>query len=241
MNSRAALLAVSFVLPGSAIAPAVEPTPITITSRDVDASNAKVRAAFNDLAGMWSEEFRDLGEQFVVPRLARYRRPMLTACGPVVPSNASYCPTNNTVYYDDVFVAAQAKAAGQALGTDGDMVAVGIIAHEVGHAVAMQLGHYSRRSYTNESVADCLAGAFANWADNHGSIEDGDIDEAFFGMAAAGDPTPQPTGDRWIDARNARAVTRQAHGTREQRMENFRDGLDGGSRACLGELSGTHS
>jgi predicted metalloprotease len=239
MNSRAALLAVSLVLPGSAIAPPVEP--ITVTSRDVEISNAKVRDAFTDLAGMWSEEFRDRGTQFVVPRLARFRRAMLTACGPVVPSNASYCPTNNTVYYDDVFVAAQAKAAGEALGTDGDMVAVGIIAHEVGHAVAMQLGYYSRRSYTNESVADCLAGAFANWADGYGSIEDGDIDEAFFGMAAAGDPTPQPTGDRWIDARNARAVTRQAHGTREQRMANFRAGLDGGAPACLGEVGGRHS
>jgi predicted metalloprotease len=154
----------------------------------------------------------------------------------VLPSNASYCPTSNTIYFDDVFVAVQAKAAGQALGTDGDMVAIGIIAHEMGHAVAMQLGYYSRRSYDNESVADCLAGAFTKWADRAGSIEDGDIEESFFGMAAAGDPTPQPTGDRWIDARNAARIGRQAHGTREQRMQNFRDGLDGGPSACMPEL-----
>jgi predicted metalloprotease len=236
MNSRVALLAASLAVPASTTVPPEAAPPVTITVQDVEASNAKVRDAYGDLVAMWSDEFRDLGARFAAPRLVRYRRPMQTSCGPVAPSNASYCPTNNTVYFDDVFVAVQAKAAGQALGTDGDMVAVGIIAHEVGHAVAMQLGYQSRRSYNNEALADCLAGAFANWAEQAGSIEDGDIDEAFFGMAAAGDPTPQPTGDRWIDARVARTVQRQAHGTREQRMANFRAGLNGGARTCLGEL-----
>ena len=244
MNSRAALLALSLSVPASTTAPTVAPTapepPITISIRDVDASNAKVRDAYGALISMWSEEFRDRGERFSAPRLVRYRRPSLTSCGPVAPSNASYCPNDNTIYFDDVFVAVQAKAAGQALGTDGDMVAIGIVAHEVGHAVAMQLGYHSRRSYDNESVADCLAGAFTNWADQRGSIEEGDIDEAFFGMAAAGDPTPQPTGDRWIDARNAARLNRQAHGTREQRMANFRTGLEGGPGACLPDLR-THA
>jgi predicted metalloprotease len=232
------LLAFSLVVPNSAVMPADSTPRIAITARDVDESNATVRDAYGALVTMWSDEFSDLGERFAAPRLVRYRRAMQTACGPVTPSNASYCPTSNSIYFDDVFVAVQAKAGGQALGTDGDMVAIGIIAHEMGHAVAMQLGHYSRRSYDNESVADCLAGAFTNWADRKGSIEDGDIEEAFFGMAAAGDPTPQPTGDRWIDARNAARISRQAHGTREQRMQNFRSGLDGGPSACLAELQG---
>jgi len=116
------------------------------------------------------------------------------------------------------------------------MTAIGIIAHEMGHAVAMQLGYMSRDSYENESVADCLAGAFARQAQKDGSLEDGDIDEAFFGMAAAGDPTPQFTGDRRRDVRLARLVARSAHGTREQRVENFRNGLEGGGAACLDEL-----
>ena len=223
-------------MPASTTMSAEIEAPITVTSRDVEESNAKVRDAYGDLVTMWTGEFRDVGEPFAAPRLARYRRATQTACGRVLPSNASYCPTSNTIYFDDVFVAVQAKAAGQALGTDGDMVAIGIIAHEMGHAVAMQLGYYSRRSYDNESVADCLAGAFTKWADRAGSIEDGDIEESFFGMAAAGDPTPQPTGDRWIDARNAARIGRQAHGTREQRMQNFRDGLDGGPSACMPKL-----
>jgi predicted metalloprotease len=243
MNSHAALLAFALAVPASTKAPTAAPAapePIRISVRDVDASNAKVRDAYGSLISMWTEEFRDRGARFEAPRLVRYRRPSLTSCGPVAPSNASYCPNDNTIYFDDVFVAVQGKAAGEALGTDGDMAAIGIVAHEMGHAVAMQLGYHSRRSYDNESVADCLAGAFTQWAEHQGSIEDGDIDEAFFGMAAAGDPTPQPTGNRWLDARMERQLSRQAHGTREQRMANFKSGLEGGPGACLPELR-THA
>src|SRR3954469_11826055 len=102
--------------------------------------------------------------------------------------NAAYCYSVNAIYYDEVFVARQSKIAATRLGTDGDMAGIGIIAHEMGHAVAIQLGDESRDSYENEATADCLAGAFALQAERDGSLENGDLDEAFFGMAAAGDP-----------------------------------------------------
>src|SRR6185369_4725721 len=106
-------------------------------------------------------------------------------------------------------------------------------AHEMGHAVAMQLGHASRSSYDNEATADCLAGAFAKRSQSDGSLEAGDIDEAVYGMSTAGDPTPESTGDQRLDERIARRIARSSHGTREQRMQNFRTGLDGGAGACL--------
>jgi predicted metalloprotease len=31
-------------------------------------------------------------------------------------------------------------------------------------------------------------------------------------------------------------IGRSSHGTREQRVQNFRDGLEGGGAACLDEL-----
>jgi len=213
-----------------------DPEMITLTARDVDASNQKAGAAFSALVTMWSGEFKRLGVRFAAPHLVRYRGGVRTNCGVMAPSNASYCWNSNTIYFDDVFVATQAKLAARALGTDGDMTAIGIIAHEMGHAVAMQLGYRSRRSYDNEAVADCLAGAFARQAQKDGSIEDGDIDEAFFGMASAGDPTPEFTGDRRRDARLARLVARSSHGTREQRVQNFKNGLEGGGASCLEEL-----
>ena len=220
----------------AAEAPPSDPGPrrITLTQAEVDSSNAKVKVAYAELVSMWTEEFKQLNERFTAPRLARYRAPVRTGCGVMSPSNAGYCLIDNTVYFDDIFVAAQAKAAGSALDTDGDMAAIGIIAHEVGHAVAMQLGYRSRDSYRNESVADCLAGAFARYAEAEGKLEDGDIDEAFFGMAAAGDP--DLTGNARVDRQIGSALARDAHGTREQRTQNFNAGLKNGAGACLTEL-----
>ena len=209
---------------------------IRVTAQEVDASNEKVKAAYADLIAMWSTDFEKVGERFAVPRLARYRSAIRTPCGAMQRNNAGYCPVNNTVYYDDVFVAAQAKQAGSELGTDGDMAAVGVIAHEVGHAVAIQLGHESRVTYKNEAAADCLAGAFAKHAESEGSLEKGDLDEAFLGMATAGDPELPLTGNERVDRRILVRAAMVGHGTREQRMANFRGGYESGAGACLVEF-----
>src|SRR3954469_20924287 len=101
----------------------------------------------------------------------------------------------------------------------------------------MQLGHRSRDSYDNESTADCLAGAFAFQAKRDKTLEDGDMEEALFGMAMAGDPTPQATGNERYDAMIQARLARQSHGTKEQRVQNFREGVNGGPAACLNEFS----
>ena len=190
---------------------------VEITLADLRASNEKIAMAHAALREMWTSHFREAGARFVPPRLVRHRGGARSACGVMRPNNAGYCPADNTIYFDEIFVAAQAKRAARELGTDGDMAAIGIIAHEVGHAVAIQLGYASRFTYQNESVADCLAGAFAEYADRTGSLEEGDVDEAFFAMASAADPTPQLTGDERRDRRILRAAAVMGHGTREQR------------------------
>jgi uncharacterized protein len=202
----------------------------------VRASNEKIRAAYAHLADMWGEAFDDIGARFAAPGLVRYRGAVATDCGVMRGGNAGYCIRDNTVYYDEVFVAAQAKRAALQLGTDGDMAGIGVIAHEMGHAVAMQLGHLSRYTYDNERVADCLAGAFALRANEDGLLEGGDVEEAFHGMAAAGDPTPQLTGDRRVDRAILVRASLMGHGTREQRMSNFRLGLERGAGACLADF-----
>jgi predicted metalloprotease len=243
---RAAALAltVSFAIPASAAlaAPgrpdfaAVARAP-ELTERDVAASNDKVRMAYGDLAVMWSNGFAAMRERFATPRLLRYRGPVRSACGVMQPNNAAYCPRENAIYYDEVFVAAQAKSAALELGTDGDMAGIGVIAHEMGHAVAMQLGFASPAAYDNEAAADCLAGAFAKHAERNGSLEKGDVEEAFFGMAAAADPTPELTGNRRIDRVILMRAAIMAHGSKDQRQQNFRTGFEGGAGACFEELS----
>jgi predicted metalloprotease len=213
---------------------------VTVTETDVAASNEKVKMAAGALAAMWSQDFGKLGTRFAVPGFVRYRGAVRSPCGIMRPNNAGYCPGDNNVYFDEVFVAAQARNASRELGTDGDMAAVGIIAHEVGHAVAIQLGHQSRIVYRNEATADCLAGAFADQSQKDGSLEKGDLEEAFFGMYSAGDPTPQLTGDERVDDHILRAASLMGHGTRDQRLANFRQGLTGGAGACLPEFAGLH-
>jgi len=206
---------------------------VEVTNLDIAASNQKVQMAHAALATMWRQYFRQEGSRFAVPGLVRYRIVAGSSCGLMRRNNAGYCPADNTIYFDEVFLAMQAKLAGRELGTDGDMAAVGIIAHEMGHAVSIQLGYRSRSIYAMEATADCLAGAFTARAKHDGSLENGDIEEAFFGMAAAGDPEPELTGDERLDRRILRNVSLMGHGTREQRTENFRRGLDGGADACF--------
>jgi len=241
--------AVGFTLVGSGSMPAVsspsyaarEITPgIQITPRDVAESNGKIASAYTALIKMWGADFNAIGRRFGPPDIVPYEGGIQTACGIMRGSNALYCPRDNSIYFDEVFVAGQAKSAARDLGTDGDMAGIGVIAHEMGHAVAMQLGHISRNSYENESTADCLAGAFAQQSSRDGAIEDGDIDEAFYAMSSAGDPTPQLTGDSRMDGWILARFARRSHGTREQRMQNFKTGLDGGAGACLPEFRGLH-
>jgi len=222
---RGSVVALALAIGGSKLSAAPIPTDSPssdVTPGDVAASNAKVWAAYDALVAMWSADFKQIGERFSAPGMARYRMRIRTPCGYLNPENAEYCAANNTIYFDDVFVAGQVKTAAEALGTDGDMAGVDIIAHEMGHAVAQQLGYKYRKSYANEATADCLAGAFARHAATDGSLEEGDIREAEFGMSSGGDPSPGRT----------------VHGTAEQRVENFRNGARGGAGACLSDFRG---
>jgi predicted metalloprotease len=221
-------------------APAAPPPAAStdVTAADVAASNAKIASAYNALVAMWSADLEQRGVHFEPPALVRYRGAIMTSCGIMHGDNAAYCSERNTIYFDDVFVARQAKEAALDLGTDGDMAAVGIIAHEMGHAVALQLGVDSPVPYYNEATADCLAGAFTQRSARDGSLEPGDLDEAFHGLASAGDPTPQLTGNRRIDQRITSRAAMMGHGTREQRLANFRNGYERGADVCLPRIEG---
>lgn len=225
----AAAFAVVAFAPGAV----TKDVPVRVTPADVQWSNQKVAEAYGALIDMWTKDFNEIGERFVAPRIVRYTGAARTACGVIEANNAQYCSAANAIYYDEVFVAGMAKLAASQLHTDGDMTGIGIIAHETGHAVAMQLGHRSRSSYDNESTADCLAGAFAYQAKLDKTLEDGDMEEALFGMEMAGDPVPQTTGNGRYDAMVARRIARQSHGTKEQRVANFEAGVNGGPGACL--------
>jgi hypothetical protein len=202
----------------------------------IAASNYKVNMAYRALATLWSRRFAELGQRFAPPALFAYRGAVRTQCGVMRPDNAAYCTGRNAIYFDETFLARLAGAASRELDTDGDMAAIGVIAHEMGHAVVSQLRADSRIPYENEAAADCLAGAFARASEQDGSLEEGDLEEAFFGMAAAGDPPPALTGNRRVDARILTRAALMGHGTREQRLANFTAGYERGAGACVARL-----
>src|SRR3954466_3304311 len=197
---RMAAVALGMTFVGSSAALAAGPD-IRVTEADVATSNKKIEMAYGALVSMWTKDFRDLRRQFVAPRIANYRGNVRTPCGIMSANNAAYCSATNTIYFDEVFVAGQQVSAARKLGTDGDMAGVGIIAHEMGHAVAAQLGLMYRIPYENEATADCLAGVFTKASKEDKSLEAGDLEEQFAGLKAAGDPQVELTGNARLDDR----------------------------------------
>lgn len=237
-TALASLIALAGVAAPSSLHGAVSPiaAPADVSEAAIAASNAKVNDAYRALVAMWSEGFARLGYRFAPPALLAYRGRVRTSCGVMSPNNAAYCTARNAIYFDETFLARLAGAASRELATDGDMAAIGVIAHEMGHAVVTQLRADSRIPYQNEAAADCLAGVFTKQSEHDGTLEAGDLDEAFFGLAAAGDPTPDLTGNRRIDSRILTRASLLGHGTREQRLANFRAGYERGAGVCVREL-----
>src|SRR4051812_48606106 len=102
MGHLSALFAVATALAGA-------PAPIRLTQQDVDATNQKAAAAYSALVSMWTKEFSRIGERFAAPDIARYRGATRSRCGIMRSSNAAYCDRDNTIYFDEIFLAAQGK------------------------------------------------------------------------------------------------------------------------------------
>ena len=230
------LLLAAALLSAGPVAAATLPAMPVADETAIAASNYKVGMAYQALATLWSRRFAEIGQRFTAPALFAYRGAVRTSCGVMRPNNAAYCTGPNAIYFDETFLAHLAEAASLELDTDGDMAAIGVIAHEMGHAVVSQLRADSRIPYENEAAADCLAGAFTRESEHDGSLEEGDLEEAFFGMAAAGDPPPELTGNRRVDARILTRAALLGHGTREQRLANFTTGYERGAGACVARL-----
>ena len=104
----------------------------------------------------------------------------------------------------------------------GDMADAVILAHEFGHGAQARLGLSDQFPLTIESElqADCFAGAWAAWADEQGLLGQDAADQAADAVVSVADPEGVP----WNDP--------QAHGTADERLTAFADGVDGGAANC---------
>ena len=184
---------------------------------------------------VWTEVFRQMGREYVPPRMVLYTGAVKAACGNGSASMGPfYCSGDQCLYIDLSFFTSMKKQ----LGADGDFAYAYVIAHEVGHHVEYLLGTLTkahnqmnrmsqvdanRISVRLELLADFYAGIWA-YHDNKmfSSIEDGDIEEAIKCAEVIGDNYLQEK------ARGYSQPESFTHGTSKQRMKWLKLGLTTG-------------
>jgi predicted metalloprotease len=182
---------------------------------------------------VWDDQFKQFGERYEKPKLVLFSEAVATGgCGNA-PSAVGpfYCPADRTVYLDPTFFEELEQKLG---GSKAEFSQAYVIAHEVGHHVQNLLGYnglvnkYERREGKNAGVrlelqADYLAGVWAH----HGQqkfrfIEPGDVESALTTARAIGDDRIQKKTQGWTSPES------YTHGTAEQRLKYFRQGLETG-------------
>lgn len=184
---------------------------------------------------VWTEVFKEMGREYVPPRMVLYTGSVQTGCGNGQSAMGPfYCSADQCLYIDLTFFTSMKKE----LGADGDFAYAYVIAHEVGHHVENLLGildkahnqmarvsqkDANRISVRLELLADFYAGVWA-YHDNaqFGSLEDGDIEEAI--------DCAQKIGDNYLQekARGYSTPESFTHGTSKQRMKWLKLGLTTG-------------
>ncbi|HLK65349.1 MAG TPA: neutral zinc metallopeptidase [Bryobacteraceae bacterium] len=195
-----------------------------VTPSDLAAMRAKNNMAISYLLAAWRDIFAG---SMAPPAFRPFTAEMGTSgCGPVHLNNAEYCSSDHTIYYDEIFLATVMKEAAGNLGTDGDYAPITVLAHEFGHAVAIEKGYHERISLFAENAADCVAGVITAWAQRDGHIDRGDLEEAQYALSHATDPPGQTLVAQLLDP--------SAHGNRYQRLGAFTSGLSSGNmRVCV--------
>lgn len=174
--------------------------------------------ARSDIESFWVNQFNLIGPPaFYRPltQMISYGPGARSACGPLIPGNAYYCPIDGAVYLDQVFLASQ-------INMHGDMGAVVIIAHEIGHHVSALLNWIKGFNITTkqyELQADCFAGAYVKNAGLRGILDIDDLQQASQAVYGSGDPN-----FTWFDP--------NAHGTSFERLNAFGRGFSFGFVSC---------
>jgi predicted metalloprotease len=211
-----------------------------------DETRQFIAVVLKDTENVWSQLFREQvrgGGAYRPPTLTIFSDTCMTGCGR---ANAAmgpfYCPADQHVYIDPTFFD-ELKRRHQA---PGDFAQAYVIAHEVAHHVQNMLGlmepvERARRSGNQEATnrasvrlelqADYLAGVWAHHAQkNYNILEPGDIAEAMKAANQIGDDTLQRMSQGFV------VPERFTHGTSEQRVRWFTEGLKSGDLAACQRL-----
>jgi predicted metalloprotease len=205
-----------------------------------DERAAFVSTVLADTEDTWHPLFEQMGASYREPTLVLFSDAVDSACGfAQAAMGPFYCPGDQKVYLDIGFF----DELHERFGAPGDFAQAYVIAHEVGHHVQNLLGIASEvqaarqqaderegnaLSVMMELQADCFAGVWGHHADRtRHLLEQGDVEEGLNAAAAIGD-------DRLQREAGGRVVPDAfTHGSSEQRMHWFEQGLKSGDpNAC---------
>jgi predicted metalloprotease len=213
------------------------------TGTPKDESGRFVARVLGSTEVQWKAIFAQSGRSYRPPTLVLFRGATeARACGGIAQAAMGpfYCPGDQKVYLDTSFFNQIETRFGGCSGKACEFSQAYVIAHEVGHHVQNQLGILSRATSAQRSAggqaqanaiqvrvelqADCLAGVWANHAEEKWHLlQPGDIEAALRTAAAIGDDTLQKRSQ-------GRVVPDSfTHGTSEQRQRWFNAGFKGGT------------
>jgi predicted metalloprotease len=209
-----------------------------------DPTRQFIAVVLRDTETVWSRLFQEyqIGD-YREPKLVIFGDRVNTGCGLASSQTGPfYCPGDQQVYIDPSFFEQLARRHD----APGDFAQAYVIAHEIAHHVQLLLGYTNvvnrvrqqgteldanRASVRLELQADYLAGVWAHHAHrNYDIIEEGDIGEAMRAANQIGD-------DRlMLESMGYTIPDRYTHGTSEQRVRWFRQGLSTGDLQSAKQL-----
>jgi hypothetical protein len=188
-----------------------------------------------DTEDVWGQVFKQNGSTYPNPKMVLYTGEVRSACGfAQAAMGPFYCPNDQKLYLDLSFF----NDLHTRYGASGDFAQAYVIAHEVGHHVQNLMGildkaHTAQGNASKEKAnaiqvrvelqADCLAGVWANKADQSKHIlESGDVEEALAAASGVGDDRLQQQSRGYVVPESF------THGSSEQRMRWFSAGAKSG-------------
>ena len=214
---------------------AVSSAPASSGSGIDDESKAFIATVLADTEAAWGDIFAASGQRYQPAKLVLFTGAVDSACGYTSAAvGPFYCPGDQQVYIDLSFYDDLARS----YGAPGDFAQAYVLAHEVGHhiqtltGVSRQVSDARRRaseteanqlSVLQELQADCYAGVWGHRASKSGLLEAGDLEEGLRAAAAIGDDRLQQQSQGYVVPESF------THGSSEQRVRWFSEGLKNGS------------
>jgi predicted metalloprotease len=212
------------------------------TGAPADQSGTFVSKVLGSTEDVWTEVFKEqVGGNYRAPRLVIFNGITRSECGTAQSAMGPfYCPIDQKVYLDTAFFD-EMRARFNACPRNGacEFAQAYVIAHEVGHHVQNLLGILPKVNQARQSMdeadsnalsvqtelqADCLAGVWANRAEQrYRFLEPGDVEAALRTAAAIGDDMLQKRSQGYV------VPDSFTHGSSEQRQRWFMTGLKSGS------------